>query len=387
MSPISSKSTFDQILATLKKYKENDFSIANGRVLGSMCSYPHPIAQEAYTRFIDTNLGDPGISPGTKEIEKQFIDFVKTIVHAPRSSIGHIVSGGTEGNITAMWIVKQLTDNREIIVPASAHFSFQKIASLLDMTVTTIPLTSEYIMDISTLKKRISDQTAAVVGIAGSTDLGTIDSIDKIGEICADHHLFFHVDAAFGGFIIPFLAAQGYELPSFDFDVPAVSSISIDAHKMGQSAIPLGTLVLREASWLDVISVPSPCITSSSQSGLLGTRSGGPIAAGYAVTQYLGTKGYETHARRCMETTNYTIQRLQEIGLEVIIDHPPLNVIAVPLHQMQDIVHRLEQRGWRVNAINHLNSIRLVLMPHITTSIIDSFITELEHICKEVGEL
>jgi tyrosine decarboxylase/aspartate 1-decarboxylase len=386
MTSNSSKKKYNHILSDLDHYKEKDFSYSAGRILGSMCSTPHPIAQEAYARFIDTNIGDPGLSPGTKQVENLFLNFIKTMVHAPPSSIGHIVSGGTEGNITAMWVVKQLTKNREILVPASVHFSFQKIASLLDMKITTIPLTKDHVMDITALKKHMSDGSAAVVGIAGSTDLGTIDPIEEIGEICADYHLFFHVDAAFGGFMIPFLKTQGYELPRFDFDIPAVSSISIDAHKMGQAAIPLGTLILRKATWLDLISVPSPCITTPTQSGLLGTRSGGPVAAAYAVTHYLGQEGYETITHSCMEATSYMIKRLHEIGLEVIIDHPPLNVIGVKLHHMQEIVNRLEQRGWRVNAMPHLNSIRLVIMPHVTFPVIDSFISELEYICKEVGE-
>jgi tyrosine decarboxylase/aspartate 1-decarboxylase len=386
MTSISSKNKFNQILTDLDHFKKKDFSYSAGRILGSMCTTPHPIAQEAFARFIDTNIGDPGLSPGTKQVENLFLDFIKTMVHAPPSSTGHVVSGGTEGNITAMWVVKQLTKNREVLVPSSVHFSFRKIASLLDMRITTIPLTKDYIMDVTELKKRISNRSAAVVGIAGSTDLGAIDPLDEIGEICADHHLFFHVDAAFGGFIIPFLRSQGYDLPRFDLDIPAVSSLSIDAHKMGQAAIPLGTLILREAAWLDLISVPSPCITSPTQSGLLGTRSGGPVAAAYAVTQYLGQKGYETITHNCMAATSYMIKRLHDIGLEVLIEHPPLNVIGVKLHKMQEIVNRLEQRGWRVNAMPHLNSIRLVIMPHVTIPVIDAFISELKNICKEVGE-
>jgi len=387
MKKHQSKKSYIKILDELEQFKQQDFHFSSGRILGSMCTKPHPIAQVAYARFIDTNLGDPGLSPGSNQIENHFLEYIKNLLHAPPSSIGHIVSGGTEGNITAMWIVKQLTRNREILVPSSIHFSFRKIASLLDMKISKVPLTKNHVMDVTYLTKMISEKTAAVVGIAGSTDLGMIDPIAEIGEICDDHDLFFHVDAAFGGFIIPFLKKQGYELSSFDFKIPAVSSISIDAHKMGQAAIPLGTLVLRDASWLDLISVPSPCITSPKQSGILGTRSGGPVAAAYAVTQYLGESGYQTLVRECMENTTYAIQRLQRIGLDVIIDHPPLNVIAVKLLHLNDIVHRLEQQGWRVNAMDHLNSIRLVIMPHVTKEIIDSFISELERICKEVGEI
>jgi tyrosine decarboxylase/aspartate 1-decarboxylase len=387
MKPIPSNKAFSQILTDLDHYKKKDFSFSTGRILGSMCTMPHPIAQEAYARFLDTNIGDSGLTPGTNMIEQQFLSFIKTMLHAPVTARGHSVSGGTEGNISAMWIAKQLTGKREILVPSSGHFSFQKIASLLDVKIRTIPLTKEYIMDVTALKQMISDKTAAVVGIAGSTDLGTIDPITEIAQICQDNTLFLHVDAAFGGFIIPFLQSQNYNLPDFDFSIPGVSTISVDAHKMGQVAIPLGSLILRDPSWLELISVPSPCITSPRQSGILGTRPGGPIAAAYAVTKYLGEEGYKTITKQCMKTTHYTIKRLHEIGLEVIIKKPPLNVLAVKLNHLQEIVDLIEQQKWKVNSLYHLSSIRLVLMPHVTTETIDEFIPVLKNICEEVGEL
>ena len=63
------------------------------------------------------------------------------MLHAPKSGTGLIVSGGTEGNITAMWLAKQLSGKKEIILPKSAHFSFAKIASLMDLKLVEAPLT------------------------------------------------------------------------------------------------------------------------------------------------------------------------------------------------------------------------------------------------------
>src|SRR4030042_4879656 len=112
-----------------------------------MCPVPHPIAREAYMQFLETNLGDPELCPGTKEIESRYITFISKLLHAPKTSTGQIVSGGTEGNITAMWIAKQLSGKKEILLPTSAHFSFQKIASLMDMKLIEVPVTKQYVMD------------------------------------------------------------------------------------------------------------------------------------------------------------------------------------------------------------------------------------------------
>ena len=375
-----------KILKRLSMFQKQDYSFESGHILGSMCSHPHPIAKKAYNQFLETNIGDPGLFPGTKKIEYHFLDFIKKLVNAPKTASGHVVSGGTEGNIAAMWIAKRLTGKKEIILPASAHFSFQKIASLMDMKLVSIPLTEQHTLNVSKLKKRLSHNTATVVGIAGSTDVGAIDPIPELSELCKDEHIFLHIDAAFGGFIIPFLKQLGYNVPTMDFSLPGISTLSLDAHKMGYAAIPLGTLVVREKSWLEKISVQSQCISTKKQVGILGTRPGAPVAAGYAVTQYLQQQGYKQLIKEIMELTQYTIKKITDIGLS-LVTKPTLNVITVQVNHLDELVEKLETYGWKVNKINHLSSFRIVIMPQITKKIIDEFIPVLEKTCYEVDEL
>lgn len=375
-----------KILTELKQYQQRDFSFSSGRILGSMCTVPHPIARETYMQFLETNLGDPELFPGTKEIESKYLLFISELLHAPRSSAGHIVSGGTEGNITAMWLAKKISGKKEILLPKSAHFSFQKIASLMEMKLIEIPVTQEYVVDVAKLRKKISPSTAAIVGLAGSTELGTIDPIPDLSDLCSDEHVFFHVDAAFGGFVIPFLRELRYPVPDFDFRLNGVCSISIDSHKMGYSAIPLGALIIRKRHWRERISVKSPYISSERQSGILGTRSGAPVAAAYAVARYLGYDGYRNMIKSCMKVTSYTERRLREIGLTLVIQ-PTMNVLGVKMKRPALVVKKLSEQGWRVNKVERLSCIRLVLMPQITKQIIDEFIPVLHKTCREVGDL
>lgn len=386
MKSINNKNKYRDTLKDLDDYREKDFTFSSGHILGSMCTQPHPIAREAYTKFLETNLGDPELFPGAKEIELKYISFVSSLLNAPGSYTGQIVSGGTEGNITAMWLAKQLSGKKEIIIPESAHFSFEKIESLMDMKVIPIKLTNEYYMDVNKVKKRIGKDTAAVVGVAGSTELGTIDPIPELSEICRDHDIFLHVDAAFGGFVIPFLKELGFDVPDFDFRLKGVSSVSIDAHKMGCSAIPLGTVIFRDKKWVDEISVESHCVSGRKQTGILGTRSGGPVAAAYGVTRYLGMDGYKNLVKRCMNTTIYTAKRIREIGLDLAVA-PTMNVLGIKVGNPCLITDKLAEYGWRVNKMERISCIRIVLMPHVTTEIIDEFIPYLKKASKEVGEL
>ena len=386
MKSKNKKDGYYKILKELDRYRERDFTFGSGHILGSMCTQPYPIAKEAYMKFLETNLGDPELFPGSSEIESKLISFISSLLNAPKNSAGQIVSGGTEGNITAMWLAKRLTGKKEIIIPKSAHFSFQKIASIMGIKLVFMPLNKYYYMDITKIKDKITGNTAAVLGIAGSTELGTIDPIPELSEICLDENIFFHVDAAFGGFIIPFLKELNYDVPDFDFRLEGVSTISIDAHKMGYSAIPLGTLIIRDEKWLDEISVESLCIGSRRQSGIMGTRSGGPVAAAYAVTRYLGRDGYKKVVENCMNITRYAEEKITEIGLN-LVTKPTMNVLGVKLKKLSEVANKLSEYGWKVNKIDHLSCIRIVIMPQITKKIIDEFIPVFRKTCEEVGEL
>ena len=375
-----------KILTELQNYKDKDFTFSSGKILGSMCTQPHPIAKKAYIDFLESNLGDPELFPGTKEIESKLINFVLDLLNAPKKATGLITSGGTESNITAIWIAKNLSKKKEILLPDSAHFSFEKINSLMDIKLKFIPLNKNYVMDISNIRKKINNNTAAIIGIAGSTELGTIDSIPELSEICKDENIFLHIDAAFGGFVIPFLKELKYNLPDFDFNLKGVSSISLDYHKMGYSAIPLGSLIIRNRDWLNKISISTPYISSEKQAGLLATRSGGPVAAAYAVSKYLGKKGYQDIIKNCMKNTEYTVNKINELGLKLVTE-PKLNVLGVKLKDPLKVVKKLTDYGWKVNKMERLSAIRIVLMPHVTKDVIDEFIPIFKKVCKETGDI
>jgi tyrosine decarboxylase/aspartate 1-decarboxylase len=376
----------DKILHELDKLKEKDFTFSDGHILGSMCTQPHPIAKKVYNDFLETNLGDPELFPGTKEIELKLISFLLNLLNAPKTSTCLLGSGGTESNINAIWYIKNLSRKKEIIIPESAHFSFEKIQSLMDIKLVTNPLDKNYVLDISKIHKKINKNTAAIIGIAGSTELGTIDPIPELSDICFDENIFLHIDAAFGGFVTPFMNKLGHNLPEFDFRLKGVSSISIDPHKMGCSAIPLGALVVKNKDWLNKISIETTYISSKKQAGILATRSGGPVAAAYAVIKYLGEDGYKQIVKRCIDNTKFLTKEINEIGLELVTE-PVLNVLGIKLKNPEKVVKMLTKLGWKVNKMDRLSAIRIVLMPHVTKKVLSDFIPDLKKVCQELGEI
>lgn len=71
-----------------------------------------------------------------------------------------------------------------------------------------------------------------MVGSAPNYPYGTMDDIESIAALGRRYNIPVHVDACLGGFVIIFMAEAGFKLPSFDFKVPGVTSISADTHKV-----------------------------------------------------------------------------------------------------------------------------------------------------------
>ena len=374
------------ILNELNELHELDHDYSDGRILGSMCTEAHPFAKEVYCKFLDTNLGDPGLFKGTKRIENEVIKSIGELLSLD-NAYGNIVTGGTEANIMAIRAArnharkyKGITDG-EIIIPDSAHFSFKKAADMLNLRIVESKLDDNYRIDVESVKDAISDKTVAIVAIAGTTELGLIDPIEEISKIAYENNIYFHVDAAFGGFSIPFLKEIGYDLPVFDFSLPGVCSITVDPHKMGLAPIPAGGIIFRKEEYLDVMAVDSPYLTVKTQSTIVGTRLGASSAATYAIMKYFGKEGYCKLASELMDNTKFLAKNLKELGYEIVCE-PELNIVAFnhPEMNANDLAQKLEDLGWKVSVAKCPVAIRVVLMNHIKKNHLEELLKDLKEI-------
>jgi tyrosine decarboxylase/aspartate 1-decarboxylase len=340
----------------LQRARGKDISFASGRIIGSMCTEPLPISKEAYARFIEANMGNSGLYPGTTDLELKVISMLRSLMHAPAGSGGRVFSGATESNISALWIARNASRRRKVVFAANAHFSIEKGCDLLGLEPVVIPLDGSYRMDVARVKGAL-DGACAIVATTGTTELGVVDPIREISNICGDVPI--HIDAAFGGFVLPFLP----NVPDFDFCVPSVTSMAIDHHKMGMSSMPAGSLVLRNAGQFRHIQSRSPYLTRQFQEGILGTRASSGIASAYAAMTTLGRKGYTKIVSDCMQVTNHLMDGMQEIGLEPVI-RPVMNILSVRVKDPHKVYQTLLKKGW-VASVTRVPSLRFVVMPHI----------------------
>jgi tyrosine decarboxylase / aspartate 1-decarboxylase len=376
-----------EVFERLKEFKKKDMTHRSGRILGSMCTCPHPVGLKAYQMFLESNLGDPGLFSGTKAMEDEVILMLGDLL-GKRDIHGHIITGGTEANIMAMRAARNTARLKnpkitepEIVVPRSAHFSFKKAADMLCLNIREAELDGNYRVDIRSVEELISDKTVAVVAVAGTTELGKVDPVEDLSNICLENDIYLHVDAAFGGYSIPFLNEIGYELPKFDFNLRGVCSITIDPHKMGLAPIPTGGILFREKRYLEAMSIETPYLTEDRQSTIVGTRTGASTAATWALMKYFGREGYIKISKQCMEITKLLYDGVMESGYEVVTE-PQLNIVAFRSKEISidEIAERLEKLGWAVSISSHPRAIRIIVMPHIKEEHVNAFLKDLKGI-------
>lgn len=338
------------------------------RVLSSMCTPPHPDAAAAAVQFLSTNPGDPATFPTIANLEHSVVDTLGDITGLSDPS-GYVASGGTEANIQAVHIARNNSrvESPNIVVPASGHFSFRKAAELLDVEYREASLDPAGRSEPESMKEIIDERTVLVVGVAGSTERGCVDPIPAIADIASDRDCLCHVDAAWGGFLLPFTDF------SWNFADASIDMLSIDPHKCGRAAIPSGGFLVRNAALLDTISIDTPYLHTEQQSTLGGTRSGAGVASAAAALEALWPDGYEHQFRKASQQAAWLQTTLE--SMDIPAKSPDLPIVTAPISDRA--FSTLRDAGWRLSRTAS-GDLRVVCMPHVTQSMLEAFVADLD---------
>jgi tyrosine decarboxylase/aspartate 1-decarboxylase len=352
----------EDLFSFLSQKKRED--IDHDFILSSMCTLPHPVAVQAHCMFMETNLGDPGLFPGTASLEQLLVERLGTLFHHPAAG-GYTTSGGTESNIQALRLAKAIKNSvsPNVIVPESAHFSFEKACNILGLEMRTVPPDEDQRMPPDAAAEKIDKNTVCIVGVAGTTEYGMVDPIADLAKIAEQHDVFLHIDAAFGGMVIPFLDRP---MP-FDFALPGVTTIAVDPHKMGMSTIPAGCILTREPDMLNALNIDTPYLTVKKEFTLAGTRPGAPVAGALAVLYYLGMEGMQAIVSGCMKNTERLIAGMETLGIPRAAT-PDVNVATFVCKRVPE--------PWRVSWTRQ-GHLRIVCMPHVHRDRIEAFLQDI----------
>ncbi|WP_424963776.1 pyridoxal phosphate-dependent decarboxylase family protein [Ekhidna sp.] len=189
-------------------------------------------------------------APGAARMENMLIRWMNELMSFPSGATGNLTSGGSISNLIAVVTAREAAEVRashfdKLVVYLSdqAHHSLQKalrIAGLGEAHLRYLPVDSEFRIDISTLDATIAkDRDSGLIPFfinasLGTTNTGTIDPIDSMATIARRHKVWFHVDAAYGGFfrMLP-------EIREKTKGIEKADSITLDPHK--SLFLPFGT--------------------------------------------------------------------------------------------------------------------------------------------------
>ena len=252
----------------------NTMAIGSRRYFGMMNPAPIPIAifSEALCAAMNQNTASWRHSPAGTAIEKRVVRWLCELFGLPETSFGTLTDGGSLANITGLKLAVNRALGRDLsqvdimagpgeeiaklkfYVSGQAHYSFDKAIDLLGLGRGQLrKITSDELfrIDLDLLERTIRQdidagfKPACLIGIAGTTNTGSIDKLDRLADLAQKYNCWFHVDAAYGGAVI-LSEMYGAMLRGID----RADSITVDPHKWFYMPFSCGGILVRDGDFL-----------------------------------------------------------------------------------------------------------------------------------------
>lgn len=350
--------TADDILRRLDELRAADAPTHGGRVLSyvydSGLAELDELAARAVRAVQPVNGLDPTTFTSVATLERELIGFVRSLVHGDAEVVGTVTTGGTESCLLAVktardvWLAARGLEpgsaRPRLVAPTTVHAAFQKAAHYFGLELDLVPVGEDGAVEAPAVAARLADDVALVVVSAPSYPFAALDPVEAVAADCAAHGIPLHVDACIGGLVLPFWP----DLPVWDFAVPGVTSLSADLHKFGYS--PKGVSVLlqrgRDRQRMQFFATTRwpgyPVVNPT----ILGSKSAGPLAAAWAITEALGTSGFAELAESCLRSTRALRDAIDAIpGLRVVGD-PVGPLLAVAADETLPAGERVDPHHW-----------------------------------------
>lgn len=213
---------------------------------------------------MNSNCG--GRDHGAVYVEREVIDWCRRCFGFPEGASGILVTGTSQATVNALAVARlralgaasrrdgiQSAPRLRAYAVAGVHNAITKALELLGLgsdALRTIAATAAGGMDVDVLAQAVAEDRAsgllpfAVVGTAGSVDLGEFDDLDSIATLCAREALWFHVDGAFGAWVR--LAASPWR--ELSRGIERADSLAFDFHKWMYVQYDCGAVLIRNES-------------------------------------------------------------------------------------------------------------------------------------------
>lgn len=255
------------------------YSVFNGhpRFMGFITSSAAPVSTLAdmLAAGINANVVNYQLAPIATEIEAQTVRWLAELIGYPTNCGGILSSGGNMGNFISLltarkakipWDVRTTglaggdAQRLRLYATSTTHSWLHKAADLSGLglnAICWIPTDAQQRMDVAALRTQLQSDLAAgllpflVIGNAGTVSTGAVDPLLEIARICREFDLWFHVDAAYGGFATMLLDdPQAAEVPADLRAIADADSVAVDPHKWLYIPIESGCTLVRDAHLL-----------------------------------------------------------------------------------------------------------------------------------------
>jgi glutamate decarboxylase len=334
-------------------------------------TWMEPQADQLAQQTLAKNLVDEDAYPETEAIHQRVVTIVARLFHAPgaEAPTGFATIGSSEAIMLAMLAHKRSwqhrreaaglpTDRPNMVLGADAHTCWEKFASYFEVDARVVPMEDgRYTIAAEHVEPLLDERTIAVAGTLGTTFTGQMDDLESINELLArieterELRIPLHVDAASGGFIVPFSRPDLL----WDFRLSHVRSINVSNHKFGLVYPGMGTVIFRERSDL-----PEELVFHINYLGgdmanysLNFSRPSSSVVLQYFNFLHLGREGYAEVVGNVLSNAQALAAKLGDIGeLDVISDGStfPIVVLGTTDPHAAALSHLLRERGWIVPA-------------------------------------
>lgn len=347
-----------EILARLASLREADAPTHGGRVLSyvydSGLAELDELAAQAVRAVQPVNGLDPTTFTSVATLERELIGFMRELLHGADDVVGTVTTGGTESCLLAVktardaWLAARDaepgTARPKLVAPVTVHAAFQKAAHYFGLELVPVPVLDSGAVDPDAIAAALGEDVALIVVSAPNYPFAALDPIEAVAALGAARGIPVHVDACIGGLVLPFWPG----VPAWDFAVPGVTSISADLHKFGYAPKGVSVLLQRgrdrqRGQYFATTRWPGYPVVNPT---ILGSKSAGPLAAAWAITEALGADGFAELAASCVRSTTALREAIDAIeGLRIVGD-PVGPLLAVATDEGVPADRRVDPHHW-----------------------------------------
>ena len=375
-------------------------------------TWMEPEADRLIIENIGKNLIDHFQYPQTQVIQDRIVNILGRLYNAPEDAdfTGTGCVGSSEAIMLALlahkWTwknrreeEKKAVDKPNIIFGADAHVCWNKFAKYFDVEPRIIPMEPDrFTISRDTVEELIDENTICVGTILGTTFTGEMDPIQEINELLVSiketkgWDIPIHVDAASGGFVIPFVNPE----LEWDFRLSHVKSINVSGHKYGLVYPSMGWLLFREKSEIpkDLIFYVNYLGDETPTYSLNFSSSSSMMLAQYYNLLHFGREGYKQIMIGIMGNARYLAKLLESSGkFDLLNSAEFFPVVTVKLKQSAnytvfELSHKLRERGWILPAYTlpknaeNLALMRVVVKENFSQEMADMLFDDIMKACE-----